>query len=602
MKPAPSDDAIIDLSGVRPQRTRGTTLAADLLRLTPALADRKGTFAAMVAIGLVGSLLDAVAISLVSALLYLSIGGGGQVRPPAMLQRLLPFDLGRLFQQHFWLLCVIVVAALLLRIATVGLYSIIAASLKSLVFHRLRVRLFQRYMFAPFESISQSSYGFLSNALQVEAPRVAELIDQLFRIPIAFCGAAVIFLVLMMLSWPVACLVVAAGLCLAIFLQFSRVYLHRLSQHLLVLNEALASRMLAGVQSLRTIRAFAAEGREFDRFSDASRSAARVSVRFAIVENIVMPSGTLATLVLIALVILLSNALGNPAATTLTIVALLYRLQPQLQGLQASVTSIHGLESSLALVVGIISEPVPAMPALQPLPGPGTLSHSIRFHDVSYRHPISPEPTLKQISFEIPRGLVTAIVGRSGAGKTTILNLLLRLTEPSSGTIEVDGISLASIDRMAWLRQVAIAGQDIDVLSGSILDNLRLGCPDLAPEAAMEALVIAGIGEFVRSLPDGMATRVGERGHRLSGGQRQRIALARAIAMKPQLLILDEATNAVDAPLEVAIHQRLRVAFPDLTILIVAHRSSALSEADVVIDIADGRVSSVCLPHPNAAA
>ncbi len=585
----------------KPHRVRGTTLASDLFQLWPVLGDRKGTFVAMVVLGLAGSILEAVAVGLISSLLYLSIGSVGQARPQAMFQHLFPFDLEDLFRRNVWLACIIVVAAVLMRTAAVALYGVVAASLKSLVFHRLRVRLYQRFMFAAFEDMSRASFGFLTNTLQVEAPRVAELIDQLFRIPINACGAFVFFLVLVALSWPIACLAAAAGLVLAIFMQFSRVYLHRLSQRILVLNEDLASRMLAGIQALRTIRAFGAEGREFSRFADASRSVAHMSVRFAAIENVVMPSATLAALAMIALAILFSNALGNDAATTLMIVALLFRLQPQLQGLQSSLTSIHGLESSLALVVRIIKEDVPASPLPQTVPDPLTLCVSIRFRDVSYRHPISTEPTLKQLNFEIPRGLVTAIVGQSGAGKTTILNLLLRLIEPSAGTIEIDGIPLKSIDRLSWLRRVAITGQDIDVLSGSVMENLRLGCPDLSPDDAMEALAIAGIAEFIQSLPDGLETGIGERGHRLSGGQRQRIALARAIVMQPQLLILDEATNSVDATLEVAIYRRLRATFPDLTILIVAHRSSALSEADVIVNIADGHVRSVRHAHQIAA-
>jgi ABC-type multidrug transport system fused ATPase/permease subunit len=585
----------------RSRNTRNTTLNSDLSQVWLVLADRKASFAAMVAVGLTGSILEAVAVSLISWVLYLWIAAADPARPPAMLQHLFGFDPSDLFRGNLWLACMIVVAVVLARTAAVSIYAVTAASLKSLVFHRLRMRLYQRFMFAPYQDMSRESLGFLTNALQVEAPRVAELIDQLFRIPINAIGAFVFFLVLLALSWPVACFVAISGLGIAILMQFSRVYLHGLGHRLLVLHEDLASRMLAGVQSLRTIRAFGAEEREFSRFAEASRSVALMLVRFIAVENIVLPSASLAALAMIALVILFSSALGNEAATTLTIVALLFRLQPQLQSLQSSLTSIYGLESSLALVVRIINEETPARPRSKNCPAHVKLRGPIRFRDVSYRHPNAPEPTLKELNFEIPQGLMTAIVGQSGAGKTTILNLLLRLTEPSAGTIEIDGVSLSSIDRLSWLRRVAIAGQDIDVLNCSVMENLKLGRPDLLSEEAMDALAVAGIAEFVGALPDRLETRLGERGQRLSGGQRQRIALARAIIMQPQLLILDEATNSVDAALEVAIYRRLRTTLPDVTILIVAHRSSALSEADVIINIADGRVSSVKQLHQTAA-
>jgi len=569
------------------------TLARDLRQILPVLADREFAFVAMVALGLAGAVLEAIAVSLISALIYLSLGGAGQPGPVAMPRHLFPFDPGQLFREHLWLFCAIVVAAAVLRAAAVALYGVVATALKSLVFHRLRMRLYHRFMFAPFEDISRASFGFLTNTLQVEAPRVAELIDQLFRMPVNLCGAAVFFLVLVMLSWPVAGVAAVAGLALTAVLQLSGGYLHRLSQRMLMANEDLASRMLAGIHALRTIRAFGAEQREFGRFIGASNAVARMTVRFAAFEHVITPSTTLAALFMIAAVVGFSNALGNTAVTTLMIVAVLFRMQPQLQGLQSSLTSIHGLESSLALVARIVNEDVQIAPRQGNAVESPALLRSIQFRDVSYRHPLAAEPTLAGLNFEIPRGRVTAISGRSGAGKTTILNLLLRLTEPSAGVIEVDGIPLASIDRLSWLRRVAITGQDIDMLSGSILENLRLGRPDLSAADAMAALAVAGIDEFVQTLPDGLETRVGERGHRLSGGQRQRIALARAIVMRPDLLIMDEATNAVDAALEVAIFRQLRAAFPDLTIVIIAHRGSGAEAADVVINLADGRVRSV---------
>jgi ABC-type multidrug transport system fused ATPase/permease subunit len=184
---------------------------------------------------------------------------------------------------------------------------------------------------------------------------------------------------------------------------------------------------------------------------------------------------------------------------------------------------------------------------------------------------------------------VTAIAGKSGAGKSTVINLLLKLYAPTSGAILVGDADLGAIDTSAWLRSVRIAGQDIDLLEGSLLDNLRLAEPDLSEADAMASLDFAGIGDFVRGLPEGLGTFVGERGLRLSGGQRQRIVLARALAGRPEVLILDEATNAVDPALETEILTTIR-SRAELTIIVVAHREGVAELADAVITLDRGEV------------
>jgi ABC-type multidrug transport system fused ATPase/permease subunit len=586
------------------RRLRGASpLVAELLELWPVVADRRLIFAVLVALGLASSILEALAVTLVSVLLYLAVGGG-QGRPFAALRLLIGIDPIVFLHQNFRIACATVAIIILLRVVVVAAYGVTATSVKSLMFHRLRERLYRRHMFGQYEAISQESFGFLINTLQIEAPRVAELVDQLLRMPINGSAAIVFFGLFFALSWRVASLTVGVGIGVAVFVQLSRGFLHRLGQRAMVLHEQLASRMLSGIQALRTIRAFGAERREFDRVVEASRFAAGILVRFAVVENLVAAVANLTVMGLIALVILCSVMLGDAPTTTLTMVALLYRLQPQMTALQSSLTSIYALQSSLHLIVGLLGErdnaPMPSTADIAP-PEPVRFRRAIRFRDVSYRYPGTSEATLHHLNFEISCGLVTAIVGPSGAGKTTILNLLLRLTEPSEGVIEVDGVPLSSIDRGQWLRSIAISGQDVDVMTGTVLDNLRLGSPALSRKEAWDALELAGVAELVHAFPAGLETQIGERGYRLSGGQRQRVALARAIAMRPTILILDEATNAVDALLEAEIHQRVRARFPNLTILIVAHRGSAFSGVGALIEIVEGRVSGQCPGAPMTA-
>jgi ABC-type multidrug transport system fused ATPase/permease subunit len=167
---------------------------------------------------------------------------------------------------------------------------------------------------------------------------------------------------------------------------------------------------------------------------------------------------------------------------------------------------------------------------------------------------------------------------------------LLGLLSPSTGDVFVDDVPLRDIDRAAWLSRVSLAGQDADLLEGTLEENIKMGHPGGGEHDVQWALSVTGASEFVATLPEGLHTRVGDRGMRFSGGQRQRLTLARAIVGRPAVLVLDEATNAIQADSEAIVLDRLRAALPDATILVIAHRSEAVGIADTILRVANGRV------------
>jgi ATP-binding cassette subfamily C protein len=191
---------------------------------------------------------------------------------------------------------------------------------------------------------------------------------------------------------------------------------------------------------------------------------------------------------------------------------------------------------------------------------------------------------------EIPHGQITCLVGESGTGKSTIADLIIGLMAPGAGRVLVDGIPLEDLDLAAWRRSIGYVPQDNLLLHDTILSNVVLGDPDLTEENALQALRAAGAEGFVRDLPEGVHTVVGERGARLSGGQRQRIMIARALAHQPRLLILDEATSALDAASEAAICETLASLKGQITMLAVTHQSALQRVADRVYQVHDGTV------------
>ena len=256
----------------------------------------------------------------------------------------------------------------------------------------------------------------------------------------------------------------------------------------------------------------------------------------------------------------------------------LANLTDSLQKASASAERVFELLDTPADIVDRPGAAVPSDPAF-----------SIEFQNVSFGY--SDEVVvLREVSFRVNEGETVALVGATGVGKTTACHLLSRFYEPNAGVVTLGDVDVADVP-LSWLRdQIALVSQDVFLLAGTIRENLLLGREGVSDERLEEAVRVSGSDEFVSELVDGLETVVGERGIRLSGGQKQRIALCRALLKDAPVLVLDEATSAVDGATESRIKQALQRATEGRTVLVVAHRLSTITSADRIVVLESGRV------------
>ncbi|MEO2204433.1 ABC transporter ATP-binding protein [Paenibacillus pabuli] len=311
--------------------------------------------------------------------------------------------------------------------------------------------------------------------------------------------------------------------------------------------------------------------------------------------------------VIIAAFIYLSlRVLAVPPASLLLIILIFSRLWPRFTSIQSNLEYISSMLPAFQLVRKLqaeteMSREISELNAsaelnrnswrdghhiIQPL----ELMRSIECTNVNYRYEGSSSYSLANVNASIPAKGMTAIVGKSGAGKSTLIDLIMGLIRPESGQILIDGVPLSEEQLLAWRSSIGYVSQDPFLFHTSIRENLRLVDHDASEEQMWQALQFSSSAAFVRKLPHGLDTMIGDRGIRLSGGERQRLVLARAILRNPSVLILDEATSALDSENEQHIHEAIERLKGHVTIVVIAHRLSTIRTADRVIVLEEGRV------------
>ncbi len=349
--------------------------------------------------------------------------------------------------------------------------------------------------------------------------------------------------------------------------------------------------------AFRTVKASGAEEREGARVQDGATQAWRASVSAAKWAALAGNTAGLAAQVAFIAVLSVGGArVASGAIDVGTLVAFLlyvfYLMAPIGQLVQA-VTQYQVGAAAVARIQEAEALPVELHGAPAALPGPGAAPASVAFEDVRFRYRPELTDVHHGVTFHLPPGGMTAFVGPSGAGKTTIFSLIERFYDADSGRVLVDGVDVRDWPLAELRAAIGYVEQDAPVLSGTLRDNLLYGAPDASGAQLHDALVTARLEALVAGLPEGLDTQVGHRGTKLSGGERQRVAIARALLRRPRLILLDEATSQLDAVNEAALRETVADVARTATVLVVAHRLSTVTMADRIVVMDAGQVRAV---------
>ncbi len=366
----------------------------------------------------------------------------------------------------------------------------------------------------------------------------------------------------------------------------------RASQDRIADANTLAAETLGAV---RTVQAHAREPYERGRFNAALGDAIDAARRRIRAQSIVTASAIVLVFGAIVGVLWLGAHEvidGNMSAGTLGQFVLYALIGGGSVGALAEVwNELQRATGGMGRIAELLQEDIEITAPADPQPLPQPLRGEIRFEQVTFHYPQRPDTAaLEQFDLVVRPGETVALVGPSGAGKTTVLSMLLRFHDPASGRILVDGVDLRRVDPAQLREQLALVPQQPTLFASSALDNIRYGRLDASDEEVQRAAEAAEADEFLRALPDGYASELGERGARLSGGQQQRIAIARALLKDAPILLLDEATSALDAQSERAVQQALERLMAGRTTLVIAHRLATVLKADRIVVVDHGRI------------
>jgi ATP-binding cassette, subfamily C, bacterial len=459
----------------------------------------------------------------------------------------------------------------------------------------LRLTLIRALLRARWSYFTSQPAGRISNAIGSEALRAAESYRAVCSV-FASCMQVLIYgFIAVLVSWRIAAFAILGGGLVVLVLSRLVDVARRAGATQTRLMSSLISRLVDALQGIKPIKAMGREEHLQPLLEAETRGINRAQEQAVLAAEAIKSAQEPLLAAMMAVALYFALTAGNQSFATVLVVAFLfYRLAGRVTVVQIDYQTAVAKESAFwSMRESILAAEAHRESETGGMHSP-TLRHEIAFDNVAFSY--GERSILNGISLRIPAGSFVALLGPSGAGKTTLVDLLVGLYTPDQGQIRVDGVPLSELDVSAWRQMIGYVPQEMFLFHDTVYQNISLGDPSVSPEDAREALRTAGAWEFVAKLPLELETVMGERGSRLSGGQRQRIALARALARKPKLLVLDEVTASLDPGTEAEICEALRGLHGRVTVISISHQPAMMEAADLVFRVDAGQAREALRP------
>ena len=490
-----------------------------------------------------------------------------------------------------------VILTILLKNLTAYLRSLLTVVFNRSLTNTIKSEMFQTLMDSDLDFFTKAKVGDLTKRLGSDTAQCTQTINAYVSLITQLIILSLFVSLLISISWR---LTLISSLLIALIGVINQLFIRRSKRFGFFFNQEQRNYSIKVIETLsgiRLIKSVSSENREYTKLKELMLSLENIALKAKMNSALISPVNEVTSMITVISILLLgrylfADQITNVSAILLTYLLVLFRMLPMVSQINSSRNAIAKGSASFNMAVDLWRRDN------KPIMKPGSIpfqkvKSQIHFYEISFSYPGNDNLVLKNVDISLPRGKTLALVGGSGAGKSTFADLLPRFYDPTSGCITIDGIDLREFDITSLRKKTGIVSQTTHLFNDTVKNNIIYASPDATEDEIIEAVRQANAYDFIMDLPKQWDTQIGDRGVMLSGGQRQRLAIARALLQDPEILILDEATSALDTVSERLVQKAIDQLSRDRTVLVIAHRLSTIQNADQIAVLDQGKLVEI---------